>query len=444
MTNPVFNINYQEAYGSLIKFETQINSKELGREQRYPKMIYPVRNFSLKFDKDPTARAQLETFFESVYGAYGYFDWTWETSKGGNNVTYTNCRFDMDELEQTIKELGFTETELKITVIDRNAVTPVESFDFYHSAECDFKTKFRTMLDKVRTASDGRRKMWSSPKKRWELTFEKTPEVRKQIEDFFISKRGKFKCFQWTWDSERGGDGQTYWVRFDTDELNTDITALGFGKFKISLQEVFPNLSPEGTLDADEIIPRKLLEISVPTGAVRILDNDTLESLTFEGDSYLGAPLDLSIPTKEDNTEVARMKVSLSNVNQSISGIIGQHGDNITGCDCKLIQVYLNTTTFALVPSLDRTIFIGKANNIELTAETASLEVVCHLGGFEKTMPFMKYGVNCQWRKFKDSHCGYTGAQTSCDRTLQTCKRYGNIESFGGFPSLPSESVIKA
>jgi phage-related protein len=443
MTNPVFNIEYKEAYTGSIKFETQINSKELGREQRYPKIIYPVRDFILKFDKDPDAREDLEDFFESVYGAYGYFDWTWATSKGGNGKTYT-CRFDMDELEQTIKELGFCETQLKITTIDRNTVTPVSSFDFYHSAECDFQTKFKTMLDKVRTAQDGRRKMWSSPKKRWVLSFDKTPEVRKQLEDFFISKRGKFKCFQWTWDSERGGDDNTYWVRFDTDELNSDIDYSGFGKLKIALQEVFPNLNPEGAIDADEIIPRKLLEIKVPTGAVRILDNDTMQSLTFDGNNYLGAPLELSIPARDDNAEVLRMKATISNVNQSISGIIGQHGDVITGCECTLTQVFLNTSTFSLIPDIDRVLFIGKANNLQLTNESASLDVVCSLGGFEKQAPFMSYGVNCQYRKFKDCRCGYTGSEKTCDRTLETCKRYGNQERFGGFPSMPRQQVIKA
>lgn len=444
MTNPVFNIPCQEAYSSSIKFETQINSKELGREQRYPIKIYPVRDFSLKFEKSKTARADLEAFFESVFGAYGYFDWTWTTEKGGNGVTYTGCRFDMDALEQTIKELGFTETELKITVIDRTTVTPVSAFDFYHSAEYDFQTKFRTLLDKVRTAADGKRKMLTSPKKRWNLTFEKTPEVRKQIEDYFISKRGRFKCFQWTWLVERGGDGNTYWVRFDTDELNSDIMEMGYGSQKIALQEVFPNLSPDGTLDADEIIPRKLFEIAVPTGAIRILDNDTMETLSFNGNNYLGAPLELSLPPQADNTEVAKMTATISNVAQGISGIIGQHGDVITGSDCTLTQVFLNTSTFALVPDTDRICFIGKANNLELTNETASLEVICQLGGFEKTTPFATYGVNCQHRKFKDIRCGYSGSQTSCDRTLQTCKRYGNVENFGGFPSLPSESIIKA
>ena len=66
MSNPVLSIDYQEAYTSNIEFDTQINEKALGREQRYSKRTYPKRTFTLKFDKDSTARQDIETFFENV------------------------------------------------------------------------------------------------------------------------------------------------------------------------------------------------------------------------------------------------------------------------------------------------------------------------------------------------------------------------------------------
>ena len=47
-----FNFEYQEAYTSKIEFDTQINEKHKGKEQRYPKWTYPKRIFTLKFDKN--------------------------------------------------------------------------------------------------------------------------------------------------------------------------------------------------------------------------------------------------------------------------------------------------------------------------------------------------------------------------------------------------------
>ena len=75
---PIFNIEYQRAYTSIIEFQTQINVKQKGCEQRYPKWTYPKRTFTLKFDKNFTGRQQLENFFIEVMGQAGKFQWTWE------------------------------------------------------------------------------------------------------------------------------------------------------------------------------------------------------------------------------------------------------------------------------------------------------------------------------------------------------------------------------
>ena len=441
-----FSIDYRESYSASIEFETQVNEKQLGREQRYPKKIYPIRTFTLKFDKEPTARAALEAFFDSVEGNNLFFDWTWETSKGGNGITYTNCWFESESLKESLHHLGFLEDcELKIQTIDRNAVTPVSYFDFYYDTQYKYSKIWKTLLDKVITAANNRRKILSTPKQKWELVFQKDPTVRKQIEDFFISKRGRFKAFQWTWELDKGGDGNTYWVRFDTDKLDFD-TYLGYvDSITIPIKEVWAQIpAPTEELEKDEIIPRRLLFLDIPGNPVRVLDNETLASLTYGGETYLGAPLEVGQLKKSDETEVSKVNVSVSNVNQGISAIIGNSGDIITGCDCYLYQVFLNTSTFSLVSGVDTPLFAGRANNLVMNEQSASMDIETTLGGFDKSAPVMSYGVSCQWSAFKDERCGYTGDQTSCDRTLTTCKRYGNLENFSGFPSLPCQQVIKA
>ena len=443
MSNPIFNINYCRAYSLSVEFETQINSKAKGREQRYPIKTYPKRTFTLKFEKNPTVRAELEAFFESVYGAYGVFDWTWEESKGGNGKTY-ECYFDADSLNQNIKKLGYSECELKLVTIDTNTVTSHTDLDFYHKAECNFATEFLTLVDKVFTAQNSRRKYLDEPKRSWTLTFEKNTENRKLLEDFFISKRGRFKSFSFTWAIDKGGDGNTYTVRFDTDTLQSDIKALGYGSIQLPIKEVWATPAAATELEKDEIIPRKLLKLDISTGAVRILDNETLASLTYDSESYLGAPLELGDLTKDDNTEVQKVNVSVSNVNQAISGIIGQYGDVITNCDCYIYQVFLDTSTNAILSEYSQLVFFGKANNLNITDEQASIDIECQLGGYESKIPKMNYNTNCTYRKFKDCRCGYTGPEKTCDRTLTTCKRYGNIENFGGFPQMYKEMIIKA
>ena len=143
---PVFNISYQRAYTSTIEFQTQINEKQKGREQRYPKWTYPKRTFTLKFDKNFAGRAELESFFIEVMGQAGKFEWTWEEAKGGNGKTYT-CTFDSDSFKQNIKDLGYTECELKLVTIDDELPDNIEKLDFYHKAECENSIEFYTLVD---------------------------------------------------------------------------------------------------------------------------------------------------------------------------------------------------------------------------------------------------------------------------------------------------------
>ena len=83
---PVFNFEYNDVYTSKIEFSTSINEKQKGREQRYPVWTYPKRTFKLKFDKTSSQREELENFFINIAGTDGKFLFTWDSSKGGQNI----------------------------------------------------------------------------------------------------------------------------------------------------------------------------------------------------------------------------------------------------------------------------------------------------------------------------------------------------------------------
>lgn len=441
---PIFNIGYQRAYTSTIEFQTQINEKMKGREQRYPIWTYPKRTFTLKFDKNFAGREQLETFFIDVMGSAGKFEWTWDIDRGGNGKTYV-CTFDNDSFKQNIKDLGYTECELKLVTVDDFVYEEVTALDFYHKAECENSIEFYTIIDKIFTFQNNRKAWWDTPKKSWTLTFEKNTEIRKQIENFFIQKHGKFKAFNWTWEKARGGDGKTYRVRFDDDILQTDIEDLGYGQIQIKLKEVFSSENPLSEVEKDEIIPRKLLKIELEGGSILILDNETLDTLIYNGDTYIGAPLTHGEIVKDDNSAVNKLTVELSNVALQISGIIGTRGDVITNAPAILSLVFLDVNSKEILKGYSQILYAGKCNNLELNYETAKMDIETELGGYELQAPIMKYRTSCQVRRFKDCRCSYTGTEfTSCDRTWENCKERNNTANFRGFPSIPAETVIKA
>lgn len=442
MDYPIFNIPYQEAYTTSIEFNTQINEKMKGHEQRYPVWTYPKRTFVLKFDKNFNGRKQLEDFFISVMGQAGKFQFVWEKEKGGDGKTYI-CNFDTDNLKQDIFDFGFSETELKFSCIDDSVVEQVEELDFYHKAECESSINFYTIVDKIFTSRNERKSYWDTPKKSWKLKFEKTAKVRKQLEDFFIAKRGMFRSFQWTWKKELGGDGKTYTVRFDSDILDVDIDTFGFGELEMELKEVFPTSNPLSEVEKDEIIPRKLLKIEIEGGSIYIMDNETLESLRYNGEDYIGAPLSFGEIKKDDTSSVSKLNIQLSNVGLAISGIIGQRGDVITNAPAVLTLVFLDVNTHSLLPDYKQVLFAGNCNNLKLDYEEASMDIETSLGGYEILAPVMKYRTTCQVRRFKDCRCGYTGEETSCDRTFDRCKELGNQANFRGFPQMYNELVIR-
>lgn len=444
MTNTYLNFDfeYQEAYTSTIEFNTQINEKHKGREQRYPKWTYPKRTFTLKFDKNFNDRQRLENFVVEVMQNGGKFNWKWAADKGGNDKTYL-CFFEEQKFKQNIKDLGYTECELGLVCIDYNPIEPVSDFNFYHNAESENAIDFYRIMDSVFTAANNLKVWWDSPKKSWTLKFDKDPETRRKIEEFFISKRGRFRSFDWTWEKSRGGDGKTYHVRFDTDTLQMDMDKWGFSTFQIQLVEVFKTANPLLEVEKDEIIPRKLLHINIPSGGIRILDNETMAYLVYNGEEFLGAPLSHSDITKDDNSSVSKLNITLSNVGLGISSIIGTRGDVVTNSDAVLTLVFLDINTNKIIPDLQQILYAGKCNNLTLDFENASMDIETPLGGYEKQCPAMKYRATCQVRRFKDCRCGYTGEESTCDRTYDRCKELGNQENFRGFPTMYQELVIK-
>lgn len=443
MTIPVFDIEYQRAYSSRIEFNTQINEKHTGYEQRYPVWTYPKRIFTLHFDKNYSDRKTLENFYIQVQSSDGKFYFIWHPDKGGNGKTYL-CRFDEDSFEQTIHEFGFSECQLKIVTIDDNETDAVSEFDFWHSAECNFSLEYKTITDKIFSFRNDRNTYWNKPKRKWTLRFQKNNNIRKEIEKFFIAKRGRFRSFEWTWAKDRGGDGQTYTVRFDTDKLDVSVFEYGFGEFSLEIVEVFKNEVSFTEVEKDEIIPRKLLKIELEGGSIYILDNETLESIDFNGETYFGAPLKHGEIKNDDNSSVNKLEIELSNVSLAISAIIGNRGDVITNSFAVLTLIFLNVNTNEIINGLQKILYSGKCNNLSLDYEKASIDIETELGGYEKLAPVIKYRPTCQVRRFKDCRCGYTGSALNCDRSFQRCEELGNTSNFRGFPSCVLETVIKA
>lgn len=241
-----------------------------------------------------------------------------------------------------------------------------------------------------------------------------------------------------------------------------------------------------------ELKERLLLEIDHDTNPIKILANDTLTQIVIDGDTYIGACLTRGDIQTSSEMQVDRCQVSISNINQAISAVIASEGDTYTNLPARLMTVIFNGdppkwqantaytatqyiaptswngyiykcstggTTSSIEPTwgtvtsgttssggaeftcespfLDDPILLieGKVNNIKLNQTVFTFDIERSMGGFQANTPNTTYDVNCQW-KFKDVRCGYTGAETKCDKSLIRCKALSNVENFGGYPAI--------
>lgn len=136
--------------------------------------------------------------------------------------------------------------------------------------------------------------------------------------------------------------------------------------------------------------------------------------------------------------EIESCRVTLDNIDDMI--INWSASVNPIGNPIRIMKSYVDRRTLGnpactLVGRGNApTIFYGRITSMTFDIEV-QIEAKTHLD-FDKQLS-QKSGqfLNCRWI-FKDSNCGYTGAQTSCDYSFTRCQALGNQLRFGGFPHL--------
>lgn len=102
---------------------------------------------------------------------------------------------------------------------------------------------------------------------------------------------------------------------------------------------------------------------------------------------------------------------------------------------------------------LDATVTLHVINAADLSEESTYITMQFGVSGTSCTDEWVTFTLSAMdfWRlsfpknkclknfcrfKFKDVFCGYTGAETICDRSLSRCRALNNAARYGGFPSI--------
>ena len=172
---------------------------------------------------------------------------------------------------------------------------------------------------------------------------------------------------------------------------------------------------------------------------VQIKDSDEVlrlvrdvESQEWGGETWLAFPFEFG-EVKEDSKEYPEVELTINNSNLAFQSYI-EDNEGCIGSTIIMRIVYAGNLTIENTKAEIEEIFCVNATSSNAT------EIKFTLGANQPNnlrFPLNRYLKNHCRFVFKSTKCGYTGDETSCDKTRTTCDKYGNIARFGGFPTIP-------
>ena len=163
-------------------------------------------------------------------------------------------------------------------------------------------------------------------------------------------------------------------------------------------------------------------------------------NVTFDGQEYTAFPITHEFVEENTGGQITSVKLKISNISRLIQAYLelydlrGKRVDIIAVWADKLDQPETKTVDTFYIDS-----YLSNESDAEFTI-TSKLDVI------DLPLPSGKYlRTHCRWKfKGSDGSCGYSGAETECNRTFQRCKELGNYQRFGNFPSIPFRNIYVA
>ena len=158
--------------------------------------------------------------------------------------------------------------------------------------------------------------------------------------------------------------------------------------------------------------------------------------VTFNGITYSPFPITHDFVSENSSGQIDTVKLRVSNVSREIQGYLENF--DLRGKKVEILLVWadhLNDPS-AMIKDTYYIDSYGADQNVAEFSLSGRIDVL------SVELPCRKYSrTHCSW-KFKSSECGYTGGETSCDKTLKRCRQLSNQLRFGGFPAIPMRRLF--
>ena len=160
-------------------------------------------------------------------------------------------------------------------------------------------------------------------------------------------------------------------------------------------------------------------------------------NLTYDGQEYVKFPVSFETIGENTRGEIDAIKLTLSNVSRLIQGYLETYNLRDKKVSIKSVWLdHLDDTDAYLEDIFYIDNYTADQFNVVFT-------LLSKYDVLDLNLPSERYSRNyCRYKLFKGTECGYSGAETTCNRTLQRCREIGNTGRFGGFPSIPQRRLI--
>ena len=180
------------------------------------------------------------------------------------------------------------------------------------------------------------------------------------------------------------------------------------------------------------------IELGIPTVPTLYLVCNN-EPIAWKGNEYK----DIGIEPPEIQTgkgQTPSIQMALPNAASIITKYLEQYYSYLidNGAEGNEIDVKLSVVPYKLILE-DSDCEAATAIRVQyINGDIDNKNAVLTVGAdniMNRQFPNLTIGMTCNW-EFKDSVCGYSGAETKCNRTLQRCRVLGNSARFGGHPGV--------
>jgi len=173
-------------------------------------------------------------------------------------------------------------------------------------------------------------------------------------------------------------------------------------------------------------------------GGTNLYYTDYDDDIVYNSITYSVFPIKYETVNENTEGEIDTVRIILANVSRLIQSYLESY--DLRGKKVSIKTVWANQlddTDAYIEDTFYIDSYTADQNNVILTL-TSKFDVL------DLELPARRFSRNyCGW-KFKSTECGYSGSETSCNKTKQRCKELNNYQRFGGFPSIPTTRIYAA